>query len=272
VSRWTILDLAAFLHCEALAMFAYFDETGIHDSSKVAAIAGYVGTKDEWFRVETAWQAVLAPYAQYGLTWWHQADYLSRQGQYTGIRQTEIYDAMFNRLVAIIKDSQLQVIWAGVDAEAFKVTTTPEWRERYAPKPYDFCYYWIIRQLTSWSFRTGYTDNIGLTFAVQDEFNGRSELALRSWQSFGLLEQFRPFSVDYPKFRPALQPADILANELYHLLQRYKRGGHAAPGQVLQDLSQSGRLQEGGLATEETIRRLMDNPDWANPGLQRISE
>jgi len=248
---------------------AYFDESGTHGNAKVTAIAGYVATADVWNRVEQQWQEILKPHAHLGLTWWHMSEFRAGKGQYERIGD-ELGKEILDALVRVIRESELQIIWAGLDNEDYAAAAPRDLRERCAP--YDYCFYWIMRQLAVWSGRRGHDGNIGMMFAIQDEYNKRSESALKSWQAFGLLENLRPLAFDYPKFRPALQPADILSNEMYRLLMRHKSGASSAPSQLLYAISQN-RLQEGGFATEETIRHGISDPReaWANPMFREIS-
>jgi hypothetical protein len=248
---------------------AYFDESGTHGDSKVTAIAGYVATADVWTRVEDQWQEILKPYAPLGLTWWHMAEYRAHKGQYERI-DPQTGKQILDALVRVIHESELQVIWAGVDTQAYAAVVPPDFLARCAP--YDYCFYWIMRQLAVWSAQRSYSGNIGMMFAVQDQYNARSERALKSWHSAGVLERLETITFGYPKLRPALQPADILANEMYRLIERYRGGANSAPSPLLKQISKN-RLQDGGFATEETIRHQMADPHsaWANPKFPALS-
>jgi hypothetical protein len=248
---------------------AYFDESGTHPEAKVTAIAGYVATADVWNRVEDQWQQILKPHAHLGLTWWHMSEFRAGHGQYERVG-VELGTRILNDLVSVIRESDLQVIWAGLDNDDYVAAAPRDLQERCAP--YDYCFYWIMRQLAVWSGRRGYDGNIGMMFAIQDQYNKRSESALKSWQAFGLLENLRPLAFDYPRLRPALQPADILSNEMYRLLLRYKSGASSAPSQLLCAISQN-RLQEGGFIIAETIRHYIADPHtaWAYPKFREIS-
>jgi hypothetical protein len=270
----TVADLAGLGHCKALVLLkAYFDESGTHRNPGVTCIAGYVGTVDEWAPVETRWQELLAPYAQHGLTYWHQTDYRARDGQFAGI-EPELSDIIFNALVRVIRDSELQVIWNGIDADAFDRVVPPQFaRAGREFKPYELCFYWIIRQLDRWRLQRGYqeSDRIAMVFAVQDEYNDRSDMTLKSWQRAGLMQEFLPLMFDFPKHVPALQPADILVNEMYRSWLQVKRGttqDRFVLSDILRDMASNG-LEEGGFATEAALRDVVANPEaWTYPGLR----
>jgi hypothetical protein len=58
----------------------YFDDSGTHDSSKIAVAAGYVSTVDNWVEFSRAWQKLLAdetslPVNPFGLRIFHMTDF-----------------------------------------------------------------------------------------------------------------------------------------------------------------------------------------------------
>jgi hypothetical protein len=63
-----------------LAMFiAYMDESGTHDESDFAALAGYVDHSNGWTEFETAWNAVLA---YYHVDEFHMTDFENRYKEF----------------------------------------------------------------------------------------------------------------------------------------------------------------------------------------------
>ncbi|HLW44510.1 MAG TPA: hypothetical protein VKS00_08470, partial [Candidatus Acidoferrales bacterium] len=60
-----VLNTAEVLHHTAAkertlaVLIAYMDESGIHEDSAVCAIAGYVGSAEEWRRFEHKWKQAL---------------------------------------------------------------------------------------------------------------------------------------------------------------------------------------------------------------------
>lgn len=265
MSRYTpVQELAALLHCEALAMlWSYFDESGTHGDARVTCIAGYVGTPEEWTHVENQWQQILAPYAPLGLTWWHSKDMPGKRGVFENI-DTATKDQIEAALVKVVLNSELQVIWNGIDTRAFNEAVTPQLDGRVL-KPYDLCFYWIIRQLELYRQRQGDKERIGMVFAVQNEYNARSEAALNSWQSWGVLENLGPIAFDYPYRTPALQPADMIGHEMYRCWLKVANGASQfTASNLLSDLSRNG-LKHGGFATEESLRNALSAEAWSDP-------
>lgn len=273
MSRYTsVRELAAFLHCEALAMlWSYFDESGTHGDSRVTCIAGYVGAEDEWTHVESQWQAILEPYGPQGLTWWHSSDKVGKKGVFENIN-TPTKNDIERALIEVVKNSELQVIWNAIDTADFEKFVVPQFNGRDPFKPYDLCFYWIIRQLQFWRSENGCSERIGTMFALQDEYNERSDMALNSWQSWGLLRALGPLSFDSPQCVPALQPADMLGNEMYRCWLKVTQGAtkEFVVSDRLRDLSRNG-LKHGGFATGESLANVLTDEAWNNPPFRRVS-
>ncbi|MFZ0248001.1 DUF3800 domain-containing protein [Candidatus Binatus sp.] len=58
---------------------AYMDESGTHDESEFAALAGYVDHSSGWTQFETAWKAVLV---KYRVSEFHMTDFENRYGEF----------------------------------------------------------------------------------------------------------------------------------------------------------------------------------------------
>lgn len=246
--------------------WSYFDESGTHGDSRVTCIVGYVGTEDEWTHVESQWQSILEPYNHLGLTWWHSSDQPGKKGVFENISM-ETKDAIQRALVEIIRESELQVIWNGIDTADFEKFVVPQFNGRHPMKPYDMCFYWVIRQLELWRLDHGFSERIGMMFGVQDEYNKRSEMALASWQSNNMLEWLRPISFDSPKYVSALQPADMLGNEMYRcwLKTTQRTTDRFVATDLLRDLSRNG-LELGGFATGEALKtNALSAEAWTSP-------
>ncbi len=62
-------------------LVAYLDESGVHSGSRVCAIAGFVGTEDEWATFERRWKRVLK---DANVSTFHMAEFESRLGEFAG--------------------------------------------------------------------------------------------------------------------------------------------------------------------------------------------
>src|SRR5262245_36059311 len=97
-------------------MRAYFDESGTHDEARVTAIAGYVGSKDVWTVVETAWRGALALYADKGVKTFHMKDCVAGKGEFQRL-DTFFRMALITQLSNILKENDIQAIWSAVIVE-----------------------------------------------------------------------------------------------------------------------------------------------------------
>ncbi len=78
-----------------LALHGYFDDSGTHDQSSTACVAGYISTAEQWSLFDNEWSSALK---EWDLNFFHMTDYSSRVGKYS----EWVDDNRFNRLVGII--------------------------------------------------------------------------------------------------------------------------------------------------------------------------
>lgn len=60
---------------------AYFDESGIHEGSKVFALAGYLAPQEMWTRLERQWNRTLE---EYEISFFHMTDCENGFAQFEG--------------------------------------------------------------------------------------------------------------------------------------------------------------------------------------------
>jgi Protein of unknown function (DUF3800) len=267
MSRISALELAAFLHCEALVMLqAFFDESGMHGDARVTCIAGYVATADAWASMESRWQAVFDPYRHLGVTHWHSTDMPGLSGVFRNI-DAATKDTIRASLVNVLKESDLCVIWNGIDTADFAKFVAPNAGRRKID-PYDMCFYWVIRQLIFWRMRNKFDGRIGMMFGIHDRYNSRSEVSLKSWKQFNLMEELDSISFGYPKNYPPLQSADMLSNEIYRCWLKLVDGRteRFVASDLLIDISRNS-LDEGGFANEAALRSALTSDAWTDPQL-----
>jgi hypothetical protein len=211
MSESPLAELAAALHWRVIAvLIGYFDESGTHDEARVAAIAGYVGTTDEWARVETSWQAVLDQFAHKGLKTFHMVECMGQSGECAGLEKFELRYLLM-QLTDLLESADLKAVWSAVDVPDWHAATTSEFRLAF-PKPYDFCYSAVLSEVEAWARQHEGEDRVALVFAVQDEYRKRAKLTFDAWENFREHHNFyATLTHAYPWQYPGLQATDMLA-------------------------------------------------------------
>jgi len=265
VSRWTaISELAALLHCEALILLqAYFDESGTHDEAAVTVIAGYIAPERAWKTLEQQWQEVLT---NHDIKVFHMVDFLAQEGEFA-LMETPEREDLISALIAVIVESDIHAIWSGVDAKSWAAVTTPNFRAVF-PKPYDLCFHGVLRQLSNWSNLYAGGSRVATVFAVQDEYNDRSERFLKSWKRYTDCGTLGAIGFDYPSRLPALQPSDMFAHELRLSWESFVLKT-ASPGKITTSpilrAIWKGKGMGGTFTGDAAIKLHVANPDWLDP-------
>src|SRR5258705_408694 len=94
---------------------AYLDESGIHQGSRICAIAGFVATQEEWEKIERLWSRALL---DAGIDCFHMAEFENRKGPYAEWSKTRRYN-LLDKLVEILKAREIVSVGSGIVTEDF---------------------------------------------------------------------------------------------------------------------------------------------------------
>jgi hypothetical protein len=191
-------------------LIGYFDESGTHKEAPVAAIAGYVARVEDWGPIETQWRQELAPLSAKGVKTFHMAHCRGQWGEFSKVPRLDC-DRLIDRLSDILEQADIKAFWSAVDVPDWNAVTTPGFREVF-PKPYDFCFQGVLREIILWQRQVlGPNEEIQLFFSLQDEYEQRSLNAFKAWKQSNP-DFFKSLTYASPSDFPALQATDMLAN------------------------------------------------------------
>jgi hypothetical protein len=243
---------------------AYFDESGTHAGAAATVIGGYVGTAEAWASVETKWSGILDPHRP-KVTWFHMTDCIGKKNQFADM-DSVVCGVLQRALAKVLKESEVEPIYMGVDSGVYEAATSPEFRRKF-PKPYDYCFFNIVRHLDYWSRSDANGTPVAMLFGVTDEYNDRSKQALEAWSRYRMFPTLGPIAFDYPWRCVPIQPADMLVHEL---AASWDKWAHSpTPGQIEITPILAAMVKKpvlGGFAGEEALRKHVANRDWLNPG------
>jgi Protein of unknown function (DUF3800) len=194
-------------------LIGYFDESGTHDEAPVAAIAGYIARVEDWAPIEIQWRQELASLASRGVKTFHMAHCLGQWSEFSRVPKAEC-DSLIERLSGILERADIKAIWSAVDVPDWNAVTTSRFREVF-PKPYDFCFQGVLREIMLWQRQhLDENEEIQLFFSLQDEYEQRSLNAFKAWKANNP-EFFKSLTYASPRDFPALQATDMLAHQTH---------------------------------------------------------
>lgn len=191
-------------------LIGYFDESGTHNEAPVAAIAGYIARVEDWEPIEIQWRQALTPLAAKGVKTFHMAHCRGQWGEFSQVPKLEC-DGLIDRLSDILEHADIKPIWSAIDVPDWNAVTTPSFRQVF-PKPYDFCFQGVLREMMLWQRQhLDEGEEIQLFFSLQDEYEQRSLNAFKAWKA-GNPDFFKSLTYASPRDYPALQATDMLAH------------------------------------------------------------
>lgn len=150
-------------------LVGYFDESGVHDSSKVVCIGGLVGSLLQWARLEKPWAEQLAVTR---VSHFHAAKCEAGGDEYFGISRG-LRDSLVTGLTNEIADRALFVLVAALRKDDWDVYASAELKKRFQT-PYHFCFESILDFVQAWSEKRMDGEPVAVVFAEHREFKSRA--------------------------------------------------------------------------------------------------
>lgn len=148
---------------------AYLDESGIHQGSRICAIAGFVGGQEEWEKIERQWNRALSTE---GVAAFHMAEFENRQGPYADWSNTRRQDFL-GGLVGILKARDIFSVGSGIVTENFLALSVEDrqWMTHGNPDiPYFLCFQHCIVEAAHHADGLDPSEKVGFTFDRNETF------------------------------------------------------------------------------------------------------
>jgi hypothetical protein len=235
----------------------YIDDGGHPDDQPFVVVAGYVATGSAWHEFESRWRDALTK-SNVGNVF-HMTEFMNDRYKYSILRREQI----LSTLALITKTCTLYPFVCAIDIAAYKRVNEEFAFEECHGAPYAVTARSLARILNIWKDKNLQVDDRLQTFVEEGT------------KHYGDLEQLfkrdgLPLPKRVPKATPQVQPADILAWELFNWLR------HGSPKQQsnnLKRLTVPIRKKEdmGGILHEADLRRICADTDvyrrsTLNPG------
>jgi len=194
----------------------YFDESGVHETSPVIVMAGYLSTVEEWAEFSNRWVAVLH---RYDLDCFHMADFNGGYQEFDGRHETERRELLNELTLLIRKYTQVGIVTSFNMADYESVMQ--ENSAYKIVKPYMLCAMMCINSVNIWAEMNDYTESIPFVFDRGARYSGQFKEAydfyLKRHSAEAREYRFGSFVLeDKRRFIP-IQAADVLAYGSYRL-------------------------------------------------------
>jgi hypothetical protein len=227
---------------------AYFDESGIHATSKTTIICGFIGPRSDWRRVARKWQK-------------------TTKGEIFHYKNMRNETQLIEKLATILGESCLAPIAMGFlgDWDRVILSGEPHWPTRF-PSCYQLVLEMCVQNLERHSQEMYEGEPIVLTFSRQDQYAKFAEEIWRAYRDAGLWNYVVGFGYGDPEL-PELQTADMIAYEAFQCAREvYERGQLASPlvwenWPLIKKLQASKKKLLGKMMDEERLLEMLREGD-----------
>lgn len=217
----------------------YLDDGGHPSDQPFVVVAGYVASESQWLAFEPLWRKTLKQFDLGDV--FHMTDFMCRC--YSALKR----DQILGSLASVVNNQAIRPFACAVDMAAYKRVNDELTLEECHGAPYGLVVRSLARDIHLWQRKLSLGDRL-LTFVEEGT------------KHFGEMEQVLkrdriPVPIRVPKSLPRVQPADVLAWEMFHWL---KLGNPKRMGKNLDRLTRPIRQQQnfGGMIYEHDLRRI----------------
>ena len=206
-------------HRGSIAVFkVYLDESGVHDSSPVVAVGGYIGRPPAWRDWTKKWNQAKKPIKIY-----HATDAQNLQGEFEGWTNERV-GALAAKLLPIIDQSQIGALSISLDLVEFnRALAGKDHLKKLFGEPYVACFQWCIQAFLNIAYEGGNKERIAFVHEV-NAYQGQA-LEAFSWikENTNMGNNAISLTFGAKSDYPPLQAADILAYETNKRLRNVER-------------------------------------------------
>ena len=243
-------------------LVAYFDESGIHDHSKVISVGGLIGQMREWDRLQKPWKKNLAVQK---IEWFHAYECEEGVEQFVGLSRP-LRESLVNGLSIALCERHLAYVGGALLRDAWD-STPPGLRRGYADSPYAFCVSTAIIRACDFAQAIGKKERAAIVFALPKLADRELALRVHATLSNEDYPGIGSISFSTPQELIQLQAADLIAYESYrYLASRVTQGrGNFTIRPALKRFHESNRPMWLGYFDRESMDGVMrDNPHLAH--------
>lgn len=216
----------------------YMDDGGHPDDQPYLVVAGYVASESQWLAFEPKWRALLIKFTLDDP--FHMTDFMRRR--LSPLKR----DQILGLLASVVNTHTVRPFACALDVAAYKRVNEELALEECHGAPYALLVRSLARDIHLWQATVSPSDQL-LTFVEEGTKHiGEMEKVLK--------RDGIPIPNKVPKALPQVQPADVLAWEMFHWLKT----GLPRMGKNLSRLTRPIRLQQnfGGMIYEHDLRRI----------------
>jgi len=190
-----------------LVLYAYYDETGTHGTSKAVSVFGLIGNEAAWADAQNKW---VARKDEDGIKVFHTYYCNVGEGEFCNMPRPK-RDLLKSDLAEIVGHSDLYELGVSVVRKDWESVTYERFKRRYQT-PYHLCFENAVILAMEWSKEHANEEPVSVVFAQQDEYAEFSEALIDFLLKTKMSKIVSSIAISTPEKMVALQVSDLAAN------------------------------------------------------------